>query len=330
MYDPLVGRFLEEDPLGFAAGDPNLHRYVGNSPTNATDPSGMQPPDSKPTLQALKSERATLLRLLDITLTKRKSETDKEANNKLGRIANRLRDDIDEVDKTIAKDHPIDMPKRQKSSIDRDVRDFYCVPDDDDEVDGRKGVLAYTKHDVYFTYLDLTKDEYVYYRKGCIGLNQLRLGLEGKKGPKGTPLLQATMPGVRVFDNLDDALRVQAGQIRAQQKNPKNDKTSIVFAVQSKSPYSAFDKYRVPNTLSEYEPELLLSPELHHDAFDFMTAIQNEKGEIKIWESMPAGANANPDLIVKHWATLPTHNYSTTFYCVVEVKQHRLNPPILP
>jgi uncharacterized protein RhaS with RHS repeats len=42
VYDPMVGRFLEEDPIGFAAGDPNLFRYVRNSPTNATDPSGLQ------------------------------------------------------------------------------------------------------------------------------------------------------------------------------------------------------------------------------------------------------------------------------------------------
>jgi hypothetical protein len=45
MYDPTVGRFLEDDPIGFAAGDPNLYRYVGNSPTNKTDPSGLMPPD---------------------------------------------------------------------------------------------------------------------------------------------------------------------------------------------------------------------------------------------------------------------------------------------
>ncbi|AGA28340.1 RHS repeat-associated core domain-containing protein [Singulisphaera acidiphila] len=30
------------DPLGFAAGDTNLYRYVGNSPTNFTDPTGLQ------------------------------------------------------------------------------------------------------------------------------------------------------------------------------------------------------------------------------------------------------------------------------------------------
>jgi len=39
-YDPASGRFISEDPIGFAAGDANLYRYCGNSPTNATDPTG--------------------------------------------------------------------------------------------------------------------------------------------------------------------------------------------------------------------------------------------------------------------------------------------------
>lgn len=41
MYDASQGRFLSEDPIGFEAGDTNLYRYVHNSPTNATDPSGL-------------------------------------------------------------------------------------------------------------------------------------------------------------------------------------------------------------------------------------------------------------------------------------------------
>ncbi len=41
-YDAATSRFLSEDPKGFAAGDANLYRYVGNSPTNATDPSGRE------------------------------------------------------------------------------------------------------------------------------------------------------------------------------------------------------------------------------------------------------------------------------------------------
>jgi RHS repeat-associated protein len=41
MYDPKLGRWTSEDPIGFAAGDANLHRYVGNGPTGASDPSGL-------------------------------------------------------------------------------------------------------------------------------------------------------------------------------------------------------------------------------------------------------------------------------------------------
>ncbi|XZE42758.1 RHS repeat domain-containing protein [Pirellulaceae bacterium SH467] len=41
-YDPQTGRWLSQDPIGFAAGDANLYRYVGNGPTNATDSSGLE------------------------------------------------------------------------------------------------------------------------------------------------------------------------------------------------------------------------------------------------------------------------------------------------
>jgi RHS repeat-associated protein len=42
-YDAAAGRFLSEDPSGFAGGDANLYRYAGNSVTNLTDPSGLRP-----------------------------------------------------------------------------------------------------------------------------------------------------------------------------------------------------------------------------------------------------------------------------------------------
>jgi RHS repeat-associated protein len=40
-YDPATGRWTTEDPLGFAAGDTNLYRYVQDQPTRFTDPSGL-------------------------------------------------------------------------------------------------------------------------------------------------------------------------------------------------------------------------------------------------------------------------------------------------
>jgi len=42
-YDARVGRWLSEDPIGFAGGDGNLYRYVGNKPGGSTDFAGLEP-----------------------------------------------------------------------------------------------------------------------------------------------------------------------------------------------------------------------------------------------------------------------------------------------
>jgi RHS repeat-associated protein len=41
-YDPSTGRWISEDPIGFAGGDTNLYRYVGNGVTMYLDPFGLQ------------------------------------------------------------------------------------------------------------------------------------------------------------------------------------------------------------------------------------------------------------------------------------------------
>jgi RHS repeat-associated protein len=40
-YNSETGRWMSEDPIGFAAGDANLYRYVGNMPTTLNDPNGL-------------------------------------------------------------------------------------------------------------------------------------------------------------------------------------------------------------------------------------------------------------------------------------------------
>jgi RHS repeat-associated protein len=40
-YNPAIQRWMSEDPIGFAGGDGNLGRYVGNGPTMFVDPSGL-------------------------------------------------------------------------------------------------------------------------------------------------------------------------------------------------------------------------------------------------------------------------------------------------
>ncbi len=42
VYDPVLGRFLQTDPVGYSAGDLNLYTYVGNDPLNRSDPTGLQ------------------------------------------------------------------------------------------------------------------------------------------------------------------------------------------------------------------------------------------------------------------------------------------------
>ncbi len=46
-YDPEIGRFTSEDPLGFNAGI-NFYVYVNNNPINLNDPTGMEPPENIP------------------------------------------------------------------------------------------------------------------------------------------------------------------------------------------------------------------------------------------------------------------------------------------
>jgi RHS repeat-associated protein len=40
-YDPSVGRFISEDPLGLGGGDTNPYAYAGNNPINGIDPTGL-------------------------------------------------------------------------------------------------------------------------------------------------------------------------------------------------------------------------------------------------------------------------------------------------
>ena len=41
-YSPTLGRFIEQDPIGFEAGDNNWYRFVANGPTGKMDPGGLR------------------------------------------------------------------------------------------------------------------------------------------------------------------------------------------------------------------------------------------------------------------------------------------------
>jgi len=42
-YSPTFQRFIAQDPIGFAGGDPNLYSYAGGDPVNLADDSGLDP-----------------------------------------------------------------------------------------------------------------------------------------------------------------------------------------------------------------------------------------------------------------------------------------------
>jgi len=44
VFDSTIGRWQTKDPKSFDAGDTNLYRFVGNHPSYATDPSGLEHP----------------------------------------------------------------------------------------------------------------------------------------------------------------------------------------------------------------------------------------------------------------------------------------------
>ncbi|WP_240746430.1 RHS repeat domain-containing protein [Desulfuromonas acetexigens] len=43
-YDPMEGRFISRDPIGFAGGDVNIYAYVQNQPVDFSDPYGLLNP----------------------------------------------------------------------------------------------------------------------------------------------------------------------------------------------------------------------------------------------------------------------------------------------
>ena len=63
-YDASVGRWISPDPTGFAAGDTNTYRYVGNSPANATDPRGLLS-----LAEAIADGNLTVGKILQLSLT---------------------------------------------------------------------------------------------------------------------------------------------------------------------------------------------------------------------------------------------------------------------
>jgi hypothetical protein len=74
MYNPTVGRWMEEDPIDFQAGDADKYRYTSNNPTDKIDPTGLAGKSLWELLQDLDRKwaanpRPFLVGLIDTTKT---------------------------------------------------------------------------------------------------------------------------------------------------------------------------------------------------------------------------------------------------------------------
>jgi len=60
-YDPTIGRFISEDPIGFKGGM-NFYGYAGNNPVNKADPTGLCPVGKKMTPEQCQAAQTLLNR----------------------------------------------------------------------------------------------------------------------------------------------------------------------------------------------------------------------------------------------------------------------------
>lgn len=220
-----MSRMVPAGPLGFQAGDENLYRFVGNNPTNFTDPSGLDPPGSG-----------------------------HPAHPELWRW---------------------DWP----------------------------GIS--TKGDRFAQAWRFGDDEWLYFRRGCVGLCAIRTGSYlHKKDPMYAP-------GVECFSDLKDALQRQKELNERIEADKQPFKKAVLFAIESKNNIHGFCKY-LDKDKKRPDPKSLALSNL--EPYDFATAFQMADGTIVYWERMPYGISKNPDLTVDRTAG---HTYASRVYCVV-------------
>jgi RHS repeat-associated protein len=106
-YDPATGRWINEDPIGFAGGDANLARYVGNDSTNEMDPSGQSPISKAALIAAKKAAKELLQKIIKETVEKRikRIAGQQGLKAKLKQFAQEAADILDEFDRATSFDH---------------------------------------------------------------------------------------------------------------------------------------------------------------------------------------------------------------------------------
>lgn len=259
MFDPSLGRWISEDPIGFAGGDNNLYGFVGNNPVNRVDPSGLEGVDPF-----------------------------------------KVRPELNTCTFTA-------VPEPRHDLVFSGIQVMAAL-----------GFKKYTSP--WILNHELTP-EFMQFKRGCIGLNALRLNLEAGDFQFWTKGKQ-----VRGFTNLWDAVQAQ----KAWEKTITANQQVVLFVVQLHSNPSDLAKYLT--TKSEYDLQRIakdwgkIVPEAN---FNFATAFQYSTGAPAYWEHMTNGIANNPSLETIHSKDIPG-NYEANIFCIMVIEKHRLAPYIYP
>ncbi len=163
------------------------------------------------------------------------------------------------------------------------------------------------------------KFEYSTFRKGCIGLNSLRLNTG----------VQTALPNTQAYNSFEAALEAQKEAV----KSAKTTQKVVIWAFQANASQKALDAFLKKGSKSEYELSDIKSNMMkikepgHGDTYDFATAFQYPDGKLKFWEVMPFGESINPNLDVIHKKKLYPH--MGTVYFVVPIQDH-VRAPLCP
>ena len=287
IYESCDGLGLfSQDPIGFGGGDANLYRMVGNHPTMATDPSGLQEPWRPPfvippsspgmgyAIQAQQGQAAVSV------------EFSSGDPAKHGGVIEYSGDEV-----------------MRQLSIPKYVYGW--------------GFRLKANDGKY-----LEPNDYRKFKEGCQGLNKLRLNSDSfvfqLPGTRAFSTLEAAMEAQ--LEMINTSNRKTRIVISAYQDNYLDDQLLPFLLSGSATEFNLSELKQIRGPMAGVDKKGNLA------VFDFITVHQNNDRSVCFYETMDFGFSANQKLIVKHKANLYPPERAGTVFFVTPIVDHPRTP----